>query len=131
MIGMPLDAEPMAPTARTSGAQRKPSVRCPWGLRVPEPHRAAPFGRDAATGGSATCVHLNPGGGDMRKPVLFALVGVSVLLLGSTAVLYQKYRQSSSDLASTKSVEETTRAHYGEAINSIATIQDSLDAIVL
>ena len=67
----------------------------------------------------------------MRKPVLYVLAAVSVLLLGATAVLFQKYQQSTRSYTSLKAEEETTRARYGAAINSIAAIQDSLNGLVL
>ena len=67
----------------------------------------------------------------MRKPVIVALAIAVVLLLGTTGVLYQKVRTTSANLTIMKSEQESTQARYGEAINSIATIQDSLNAIVL
>jgi archaellum component FlaC len=67
----------------------------------------------------------------MRKPLQFALVAVAVLLLGTTAVLFQKYRTSEAQYTSLKNSEEATRSRYGEAIDEIAMIQDSLNAIVL
>lgn len=67
----------------------------------------------------------------MSKTAVIILSVVTVLLIGSTAVLYSKYRQTSSDYASVKLEEETTRARYGEAISSIAAIQDSLNAIIV
>ena len=60
----------------------------------------------------------------MRKPTLFALVAVIVLLLGATAVLYSKYRTTTASYTESKT-------RYGEAINEIASIQDSLNAIQL
>jgi hypothetical protein len=67
----------------------------------------------------------------MRKPVVIALVAAIVLLLGAAGALYQKYRQTTVEFAAMKAEEETTRARYSAAINSIAAIQDSLNAIVL
>lgn len=67
----------------------------------------------------------------MRKPVLFALIAVIVLLAGSTALLFGKYRQSSNDYADAKSQAQATQERYGTAIDEIAAIQDSLNAIVL
>ncbi len=67
----------------------------------------------------------------MRKPVLFGLVAVVVLLLGATGVLYSKYRKTSADYAEMQVAEEQIRNRYGRAINEIASIQDSLNAIVL
>ena len=67
----------------------------------------------------------------MRKPVVFVLGLVCVLLLASTFVLYGKYRKSSDDFAAKTEEEQTTRIRYSQAIGEIATIQDSLNAIVL
>ena len=67
----------------------------------------------------------------MRKSAQLALVTVIVLLLGSTAVLYQKYRQTSASLTQTKSAEEEAKTRYAEAFSSIAEIQYSLNAIAL
>ena len=57
------------------------------------------------------------------------MIAVVVLLLGGTVEFYQKYRQTSSKYIDMKSAEETARAQYAEAFNSIAEIQDSLNAI--
>jgi peptidoglycan hydrolase CwlO-like protein len=67
----------------------------------------------------------------MRKSVGFALAAVCVLLLGITAQVYSKYRQTSAEYAQMKTDEENTRIRYGQAINEIASIQDSLNTIVL
>src|SRR5262245_30553813 len=67
----------------------------------------------------------------MSKNAVIVLSVVAVLLLGSTAVLYTKYRQTETNLASTKLEEEATRTRYSEAINSIAAIQDSLNTIIV
>ena len=67
----------------------------------------------------------------MRKPVVFILAGATVLLLVTTLMFYGKYRQTSTDFANMQHEEESTRIRYGQAINEIAAIQDSLNAIVL
>ncbi len=67
----------------------------------------------------------------MRRPVLSALVVVVVLLLGAAAVLFQKYQKTSADFADMKVAEAAARAHYTEAFNAIAEIQDSLNAITV
>ncbi len=67
----------------------------------------------------------------MRKPVLFALAAVIVLLIAATGVLYSLYHRSTLDYADMKTAEQETRTHYADAVNSIAEIQDSLNAIVL
>jgi len=66
----------------------------------------------------------------MRKTVLAVLGTVSALLLGATVVLYQRYQASSAAFTSMKAEELKTWTRYGDAINSIAAIQDSLNAIV-
>jgi len=65
----------------------------------------------------------------MRSVWQVVLIGVAVLLLGGSIELYQKYRQTNSKYIDMKSAEETARAQYAEAFNSIAEIQDSLNAI--
>jgi peptidoglycan hydrolase CwlO-like protein len=67
----------------------------------------------------------------MRKPVVIALIAAVVLLLGASGVLYQKYRKTSADLTDMQSAEQTARTSYAEAVNDIAEIQDSLNAITL
>jgi len=67
----------------------------------------------------------------MRQPVLVALIVGLVVLLGAGLFAFQKYRQADSDYRAMKTMEAETRNRYGEAINEIAMIQDSLNAIVL
>lgn len=67
----------------------------------------------------------------MRKLATWTLGIVIVLLIGTSGVLYQKYRQSSSDYAAMKTAEEAARAHFADAFNAIAEIQDSLSAITV
>lgn len=67
----------------------------------------------------------------MRQPVLVALIVGLVVLLGAGLFVFQKYRQADSDYRAMKTMEAETRNRYGEAINEIAMIQDSLNAIVL
>jgi len=67
----------------------------------------------------------------MRKTVVFGLVALSVLLAGATAMIYAKYQKTSADYAQMVADEESTRVRYGQAINEIGMIQDSLNAIVL
>ncbi len=64
-----------------------------------------------------------------RTSILLGLV--TVLLIGSTVVFYSKYRNSEASYEQLKAEDETTRLRYGAAISEIATIQDSLNAIVL
>jgi hypothetical protein len=67
----------------------------------------------------------------MRKPVLVALIAGIVVLLVAGIVVFQKYRQADSDYRAMRAMEAETRNRYGDAINEIAMIQDSLNAIVL
>jgi hypothetical protein len=67
----------------------------------------------------------------MRKSLQFALAAIILLLSASTVMLYEKYRKSTNDFAELRTTEENARISYGNAINAIAAIQDSLNAIVL
>jgi len=67
----------------------------------------------------------------MRRNTVVALAIVSVLLVGTTVMSYSKYKKSEANFAQLKSEDESTRQRYGAALNEIATIQDSLNAIVL
>lgn len=67
----------------------------------------------------------------MRRSVQVALVAVIVLLLGATTVLYMRYRDTSANLAATRSNEELVRSNYAEAFTALAEIQDSLNAITV
>jgi hypothetical protein len=67
----------------------------------------------------------------MRRTSVLALVLVSLLLVGTTVVFYSKYKKSVADYVQLQTEDESTRLRYGAAINEIATIQDSLNAIVL
>jgi len=67
----------------------------------------------------------------MRKPVLFALIAVIVVLLGALGLLYQRYRQTTVSYTETKSAQQSAESRYSDAINSIAEIQDSLSAIAI
>jgi hypothetical protein len=67
----------------------------------------------------------------MRSSLKYALIAALVLFVGVSAVLFQKYQRSTTALAALKAEDEDTRGRYTEALGSIATIQDSLNAIVL
>ena len=67
----------------------------------------------------------------MKRQVQVALVAIIVVLGGTTAAFFTKYRQTSATLAETKVAEETARSHYAEAFNAIAEIQDSLSSITV
>lgn len=96
------------------------------GWPVAAEHHGNCSGGRSGEGGQTTDEEIR-----MRRSIVVVLVAVSLVLAGSTAVLFAKYRQSESDYAQVKMEEESTRLHYGEAITEIATIQDSLNTIVL
>jgi uncharacterized coiled-coil protein SlyX len=62
----------------------------------------------------------------MRKPTAFALVVALLVLLASTLLFWQKYRTATSDNLAMKSTQDAAQARYGEALNAIGEIQDSL-----
>ena len=67
----------------------------------------------------------------MRKPVLFALIAVAVVLAIVAAVLFARYRKVSTEYTNMRLAEETARVGYSEAFNAITEIQDSLNAIAI
>ena len=67
----------------------------------------------------------------MRNPAMVALIALVVVLLGATGILFQKYRTANASYFQSQAAEAETRNRYGRAINEIATIQDSLNTIVL
>lgn len=67
----------------------------------------------------------------MGKTGVTVLAVVAALLAGTSVVMFTKYRETSSNYATAKQAEEGMRNRYGEAINSIASIQDSLNAIIV
>ena len=67
----------------------------------------------------------------MRKPVLFALIAVVVVLAIVAAFLFTRYRKVSTDYTNMRLAEETARVGYSEAFNAITEIQDSLNAIAV
>lgn len=67
----------------------------------------------------------------MRKAAVALLVLISVALVGTTVIFFTKYKKSVESYAEMKASDESTRLRYGQAINEIAQIQDSLNAIVL
>jgi chromosome segregation ATPase len=67
----------------------------------------------------------------MRKPVLFALIAVAVVLAIVAAVLFVRYRKVSTEYTNMRLAEETARVGYSEAFNAITEIQDSLNAIAV
>jgi chromosome segregation ATPase len=67
----------------------------------------------------------------MRKPVLFALIAVVVVLAVVAALLFVRYRRMSTDYTNMRLAEETARVGYSEAFSAITEIQDSLNAIAV
>jgi chromosome segregation ATPase len=67
----------------------------------------------------------------MGKPLQFVLIAGLVLFAGAAAFLFQRVQKTSADYATLQSDEQAMRNRYGQAINEIAMIQDSLNAIVL
>ncbi|MBI5710458.1 MAG: hypothetical protein HZC42_09175 [Candidatus Eisenbacteria bacterium] len=67
----------------------------------------------------------------MRRPFVFVLAAVIVLLAGATAVLFQRYRKTSAELGDAESAAKSAQARYAEAFDAIAEIQDSLNAIAI
>ena len=67
----------------------------------------------------------------MKRPGVIAMALAGLLFLGGTILYYSKYQKSQADFAQMTTQEQETRVRYGQAINEIATIQDSLDTIVL
>ena len=67
----------------------------------------------------------------MRKPVLFALIAVVVVLAVVAAVLFARYQKISTEYTNMRLAEETARVGYSEAFNAITEIQDSLNAIAV
>jgi predicted RNase H-like nuclease (RuvC/YqgF family) len=67
----------------------------------------------------------------VRRPVAILLVLIGVGLLASTALFYSKYQKSEANVAQMTAENQDTQLRYGQAINEIAAIQDSLNAIVL
>ena len=67
----------------------------------------------------------------MRRMSVVALALISLVLIGTTIFFYSKYKKSQADYTQLQTEDESTRMRYGNAIAEIATIQDSLNAIVL
>jgi chromosome segregation ATPase len=67
----------------------------------------------------------------VRRPVVVLLALIGVGLLATTALFYSKYQKSESNVAQMTAENQDTQLRYGQAINEIAAIQDSLNAIAL
>ena len=65
----------------------------------------------------------------MRKPVTLALAALAVVLLGVAVFLFAKYQRTRNDYLDMKAAQTASSANYAKAIDAIAEIQDSLDAI--
>lgn len=67
----------------------------------------------------------------MRKGVGVLLGVICVLLLGATAFVYSKYKQTTVQFAQATADQADMQQRYDRAVNEIVSIQDSLSAIVL
>jgi len=65
------------------------------------------------------------------KTGVIVLAVLTALFLGGTAIYYSKYQKSEENVAQLTAQEQETRIRYSQAIGEIATIQDSLNTIVL
>jgi peptidoglycan hydrolase CwlO-like protein len=65
----------------------------------------------------------------MRKPVLYALIALVVVLAAVAIALFVNFRKVQTDYADMKVREETARVGYSEAFTAISEIQDSLNTI--
>ena len=65
----------------------------------------------------------------MRKPAMVLLIVVAVALLAASVVLYQKLQTSKADYVTLQADEQATTDRYEAAIDEIAGIQESLEAI--
>jgi peptidoglycan hydrolase CwlO-like protein len=67
----------------------------------------------------------------VRRVAVLVLGLACVGLVATTGMFYSKYRKSAADYSQVVVEKETMRQRYGQAIDEIATIQDSLNAIAL
>ena len=67
----------------------------------------------------------------MRKTTQWVLIGITVLLAGTATALYMQNQKTQEQLATTKMSESQVQDRYDRTIESIAEIQDSLDAIAV
>jgi nitrogen fixation-related uncharacterized protein len=67
----------------------------------------------------------------MKRNIQLIIAAVVVLVLIGMGTLFTKWQQTSKQFADAKLAEQSARTSYTDAINSIAEIQDSLNAIVL
>ncbi len=67
----------------------------------------------------------------MRRPVLYVLIAVILVLVIATIALFLNYRRVQTDYTDMKVREETARVGYSEAFSAVTEIQDSLNAIAI
>ncbi len=67
----------------------------------------------------------------MMTPMKSVTAAVLVLVIALSATLWAQLHQTSNTLSAVRAEEQSTRDRYSAAIGAIATIQDSLNAIVL
>lgn len=67
----------------------------------------------------------------MRSLIKILLAAIIVALVAAVAVSYQKYREAAVNYAAVKTESDATRERYAAAIDEIAAIQDSLNAIAV
>jgi hypothetical protein len=124
------ELETLVPTARQLDV-RRPTLGVTHLGHLPDPGPAAKPAPLIAQPPPRTRRGAAQEGEAMRNPLKFALIAALLLFVGATAVMYQKYQKSNTAFTALKAEDEDTRGRYAAAIGSIATIQDSLNAIVL
>ncbi len=67
----------------------------------------------------------------MRRSVPILLGIAVVALLGASGYLYNRYHQTTDELAQSRANEEASRGRYAQTIDAISEIQDSLNAIAV
>lgn len=67
----------------------------------------------------------------MRKLAVVVLSALTAALLVSTVVFYRNYQATTASLTELQASEDKARSRYGDAVNAIAEIQDSLAAVSL
>jgi DNA repair exonuclease SbcCD ATPase subunit len=67
----------------------------------------------------------------MRKPLQFVLAAAVVVLAGAAAFFYSQFQKTTASYSTLQASDQATRDQYEQTINSIAEIQDSLNALAL
>lgn len=67
----------------------------------------------------------------MRKTFAFAIAALALVLAGTTAMFYSRYQKSEAAFLEMKAAEQSASDRYARTIESIAEIQDSLNAIAI